>query len=485
MPEPPSLSEHKKSGDTLYTPINFVLKDRLELTEWSHDFLPQYVWIGLIIKRYGRKIGLKLLYEIIVELNEHKLCIAELSAILNLSAEQQREFYNILDSYIEVETLSPLTTILSAHTFPEFFNHYFYPQLSVEGKLKLLDDFLRDTLSFHDELSTDICFVVVWFYVKSGHLHIGPKVDILAEALKNYYTINHEDEEMRLYRPVIRSAAQGLLSLVETREFSHLFWNNLSEITPCNPLIIQYEGTTMRNDYIEDLNKLLEYISVTSKDRILDKKFTVTAGILVYAIRLYTEIVNTNLENSISSRIIFRSILESYINLKYLLLKEDDEPKIFDYFMDYGLGKYKLIMSKLREGKYNIPSESHINPDLMEIYVNENKHESFYNISLGYFEKDTIKSKCTQVGEERLYEIYYEYTTNFSHGFWGAIRESSMLICDNPSHSYHAIPDYSFEQNLKDISYDCMVVLKKLVCLSSQVIELPDFYTKKYQVNNV
>ena len=44
--------------------------------------------------------------------------------------------------------------------------------------------------------------------------------------------------------------------------FSQNFWNTLSQITACNPIIINYnkEGTQMRISYYTDCKKVLEYI---------------------------------------------------------------------------------------------------------------------------------------------------------------------------------------------------------------------------------
>lgn len=81
------------------------------------------------------------------------------------------------------------------------------------------------------------------------------------------------------------------------------------------------------------------------------------------------------------------------------------------------------------------------------------------------------------VRKDALYEIYYEYGTNFSHGFWGAVRESSMLICDNPAHMNHVVPDYYADQQLSSVLADCEMLMKKVFAVLSGYIELPDFYT--------
>ena len=112
----------------------------------------------------------------------------------------------------------------------------------------------------------------------------------------------------------------------------------------------------------------------------------------------------------------------------------------------------------------------------MELLVNEDMDESFVNTSFGYFDHTNISKKFSACGEELLYEMYYEYGTNFTHGFWGAIRESTMLICDNPVHSYHTVPDYYAEQNLRSVEDDCEMLIKKVFHQISEYIDLPDFY---------
>ena len=59
---------------------------------------------------------------------------------------------------------------------------------------------------------------------------------------------------------------------------------------------------------------------------------------------------------------------------------------------------------------------------------------------------------------------------------WGAIRESTMLICDNPVHNYHTVPDYYAEQNLRSVEDDCEMLIKKVFHQISEYIDLPDFY---------
>ena len=200
-------------------------------------------------------------------------------------------------------------------------------------------------------------------------------------------------------------------------------------------------------------------------------------GLTCYIYKIYKEISEKELQNSISGRILFRTMIETYINLKYIMRQEAEVPDAYSRFKAYGLGKYKLIMAKMREGKYDVPAEAQLEKKFMELLVNEDMDEAFVNMSLGYFEKTQISKKFALCDERMLYEIYYEYGTNFTHGFWGAIRESSMLVCDNPTHNYHTVPDFQDKQNLRSVHDDCEMLIRKVFDLISGYIELPEFYT--------
>ncbi len=74
----------------------------------------------------------------------------------------------------------------------------------------------------------------------------------------------------------------------------------------------------------------------------------------------------------------------------------------------------------------------------IEALVNEFKGEEFIDMDTKYFDKQNIRLKAEDVGEKNLYGLYYDYDSSFEHGLWGAIRESSLLKCNNPAHKYHS-----------------------------------------------
>ena len=60
------LSKHVKRGDTFYTPFTDPngMGESLSLSSWSKCWLPEFLWIALIIHEQGRKRAFENLYRI-------------------------------------------------------------------------------------------------------------------------------------------------------------------------------------------------------------------------------------------------------------------------------------------------------------------------------------------------------------------------------------------------------------------------------------
>lgn len=473
------LSKHIKHGDTFYTPLTDPsgLGDRLKLSSWSNCWLPEYYWIGMILHHNGREKGLPVFYNIMKELNKNKIAVPQMSKIFTLKQEEQVLFWEIVTRFVDNSVLAPLAVVFTPDINEFFYDRFFQFSMDIDNCISLLLEVAKKCLNFHDELTTDICFIVDWFYVIKGTLYIANQSDIFVQALANYHKHSHTDEEMRMYRPMIRSTFQAVNSTDGSIDFSGHFWNTLGRISKCKPITIEWGGISSM-EYYKLATDVMEFISVSNEHQKMETKYCVSMRMVCYIYKLYREIVEKKLQNEISGRIIFRTMAETYINLKYLINQETEVPDIFERYKAYGYGKYKLVVAKIREGKFSLPIHSQIDEKYTESMVNEYMDESFINISIGFFDKTNVKTKFSKCGEEELYEIYYEYATNYSHGMWGAIRESSMLLCDNPIHEYHVIPDYLGNQNIRSVLNDCEMILQKAFIVISTFIDLPDFYTE-------
>jgi hypothetical protein len=123
----------------------------------------------------------------------------------------------------------------------------------------------------------------------------------------------------------------------------------------------------------------------------------------------------------------------------------------------------------------------HFVEPIIDTYVNEKVWEEFVDIDLKYFDKQNVRAKSDEVGEKGLYDIMYDYDSGFVHGLWGAVRESSMLVCNNPTHEFHNIPDIHNEQKLPSVINDAENIVLRIIHLLNENYPLPDWYAEKYQ----
>ena len=469
-----SLKDHKliKKRGVIAAPFHRLLQDKMKLSSWSIERMPEYLWLGLILLYYGRGKGFEKAGQILLEISKRipSLQHPKLSMILNLPNCDQKIVYEIIINRINKKVLTPLTVLYRNSSYP-LFNQFFYDsQLSVEMRLDILSKAVKLYYPPQANEATDLRFLALSSLLFSGKLH-GPQE--LSKTFQEYPYTDHKDEKMRIYRPSIRAMEQSSIFIEGNTAFYKKFWRDIGMITSCNPMIIKFgKNKGEFKALISSGQKVLEYVLFSNKEKSLsDDKFNVIIGSTNYALKIFIEIVNNSLGDKILGRHGLRTIIEIYIMLKYLLKKESEKPNIWEEYKLYGIGKYKLILLKAREA--NLDKSSHLIPPIIDALVNEIKWEEFTDIDLKYFDKQGIREKSIEVGEKELYDLYYDYDSNFSHGLWGAIRESTMLPCNKATHMYHSIPDINLNQQLPDVKSDSSKIIKKLFLLLRNNYEFP------------
>ena len=470
------LSDHTFVKGKFITPINAVpLMHELEDEKsWTYGRMPEYIWIGLILKHYGRDEGLKKSYDIILALHKvaPDLNTARLSQIIKLDIDSQKEFYEYLISIGVKEVLAPLTVFLTASKAPVFAEYFYCHEQSVEDRCETIIMTMHNIMDHQSNEATDIRFVALYFNLLSGKTHLLTEQ---AELLSIYPTVNHGDEIMRMARQTVRSHEMMILTFEKTDSvYLQEFWRCVSEMTDCNIYVMEFPKE-QRNitGYMENLYAVFAYLSelfITTDP--LNEKMNVLLGIATYSYKRLKEIYEHKLFNSICGRSCVRVLIEDYIMMKYLVKNEPSHDNIWRDYQLYGMGLYKLVLARHRES--GITEESHFDERYIEALVNEFKGEEFIDMDTKYFDKQNIRLKAEDVGEKNLYGLYYDYDSSFEHGLWGAIRESSLLKCNNPAHKYHCVPDVEDETRLKTVLPDCVMVMNKTVSFLNEIYGIPE-----------
>lgn len=370
------------------------------------------------------------------------------------------------------EALAPLTVFLTATQAPIFAECFCCTEISVEERCNVLTETMRGIMDHQSYESTDIRFVALYFNLLSGKVHLRKEqIDLLVA----YPSSIHSDKIMHTARPTIRSLEMMILTFEKTdSKYLQDFWRCISEMTDCSIYSIEFpEETRDITAYMEDLYKVFIYLSeLFTSASPLDERMNVLLGIATYSYKRLKETYEHNLFNSISGRSCVRVLIEDYIMMKYLVKNETSHENIWRDYQLYGLGQYKLVLARHREQETS--DQTHFDATYIEALVNEFKDEEFIDMDTKYFDKQNIRLKAESVNEKNLFGLYYDYDSAFEHGLWGAIRESSLLKCNNPAHKYHCVPDIEDSNRLKTVLPDCIMVMNKTLNFLNELYGIPE-----------
>lgn len=470
------LSEHTFVKGRFITPLNSLpmMQELEDEKSWTYGRMPEYIWIGLILKYFGREEGLKKSYYIISKIHNvaPDLYTVRLSQILKLDTNIQEEIYEYIISLGVKDAISPLTIFLTGSQAPVFAKYFYSYKQGIEDRCKAIVETMSEIMDHQSNEATDIRFVAVYFNILSGKMHLlKEQVNLLI----SYPASKHIDEIMRMARPTVRSLEMMILTFENTdSEYLKGFWRCVSEMTECDIFVINFpEENRSITAYMESLHEVFVYLSeLLIASNMLDEKMNVLLGIATYSYKRLKEIYRHQLFNSISGRSCVRVLIEDYIMMKYLMKNEAFHENIWHDYQLYGMGLYKLVLARHRES--DCLEESHFDEKYIEALVNEFKGEEFINMDTRYFDKQNIRSKAESVNEKSLFGLYYDYDSSFEHGLWGAIRESSLLKCNNPAHKYHCVPDIEDEIVLKTVLPDCVMIMNKTILFLNELYGIPE-----------
>lgn len=474
------IKDHKVRSGRVISPWNHSLGSTMTFSSWAFSRLPEYIWLCLIHSYYGRDDGLKRTAMILRELStfEKSLDKPKLSKILALPSDNQERIYRTILKRINKKVLAPLTSILRDETHEVFSEYFYVDEMSLQKRLTIIKDTITKYYPHQSNEATDIRYLIIMNLCYQDKIKFSSEVKDTIQALEEYPHTPHEDERMRMYRPLVRASEMAMDEI--NNDFIDKFWNRIAMRTECELFYIDHKKIDVdHNEYMNDVSEVLEYVYRKNIDRIIAEiKSNVYLALVVYAYKVYCEIVKKEMGNSIAARSSIRTMIEIIIMLKYLSKMSIDKPNIWQEYQQYGIGKYKLILLKARET--GVDPDSHMKPELLDLLVNEDIWEEFIDTDLRYFDQMNIRQKSEYVDEKALFDLWYDYDSNYTHGLWGAVREAAMVKCNNSAHKFHAVPDLLLKQNCIDVLPDMTKIMKRIMLLMAEIYTLPEWYLEKY-----
>lgn len=288
-----NISDYIKRKSLLVSPLNAALGDKLQLSSWAKERMPEYLWLGLILLRYGRKAGLEKAGKILFEISRKVETLSQprMSKILSLSDGEQKSIYEIICRNVDKDVLAPLTILYPNRLYPTFNEFFFVSHLLVEDRINTISETIKVFSPHQSDEATDLRFLSLCLLLFSGKFVFMEGLESITAFTEYPYT-DHDDEKMKMYRPTVRSTEGAIRFMEDNSDFSSKFWRDIGMITPCNPFKIDFpKNATDFKEFTADCRKVLEYVLYSNKEKSLSEdKFGVVIGSINYALKIFSEI---------------------------------------------------------------------------------------------------------------------------------------------------------------------------------------------------
>ena len=453
-----SVESHRRTGKTLVPPAISAMGEKLQFTSWMNDRLPEMLWAALIFASTDRSQAFREFERILTFIAEHdrkaKLKSLTISDFAGLDPELRKETVRVITD--NPTTARALATLLMFEGLPakRDWEEYLSPY---DASLTLLMAAVGNCLFHQSPGATDCRWVWVTGLAATRQMGIQPELTDYAERMDNYPYLEPGAPEGGTVRASEQTSAPMLMP---KSEWPKVFWQEAWGKSPCFQLATpnsdaQLQPSTTRQGISDLIESLKRHWNQTHSTTAVDAKHDAIFGIAFYVLRILTEMMGIGISNGILSRVGLRTILEIRINLKYLTDKNDSE--LWQRWREYGAGQAKLSSLKLDDIE---EPPKYLDAERIESIASEDLWEELRTIDLGHWASGDLRRISEETQLKDLYDQYYPWASAYTHGMWGAIRESSFQTCGNPLHRLHRYPE---RYPLKDCLYDTVMLVDEIL----------------------
>ena len=471
-----TIAGHMQQGSKLTPPMAAL--PNIELQSWKDDRLPEMLWAALIVSYFEQPTALRLMARAISYLGEQKKSESEESPVSVGCDVTHTGLSQMEDSFLR-EFLSRLTPdekcravlrpLLLLEDLPA--RDAWIEAVRMQPEPEDWRDLMQAvavTLDHQSQEATDCRYARVRAALLGGRLHMPrEKIDEL---------VAYPNVELRKVRPSIR-ATEGSMGMMFQGSVSHewpsKFWGQCLRDTECwslqvetsNPKLPQVGTTLTRVQEVRQL--LIGHCNQTRSSTAADARHDTAFGVGLYSLNALEDLLRIGTGNTVSARFGLRSLVDNLITLAYLTHKDDLQ--LWKSYRVFGAGQAKLQYLKL-EGDVTQPS--YVDLATLQNLANEDTWEEFLQIELGHWEKSNTRKMSEDAGVKDFYDRFYGWTSTYSHGHWGAIRDTVFDTCGNPLHRLHRIPRTA-PRSLPDVVPDAAACMDKILEIISRCY--PDF----------
>ena len=468
-----TIPEHKRQGKKLIPPLREIFEKDEPGASWLNERLPEMLWAILLVTHLPREYAINVFRQVAKYIEklpkDDQFDDVTHTGLANLSPEHLDDVLSIITAQQEQKEV--LVPLLLLDGLPG--QEAWIKTLNADN---IEDDWspfmvaVERTIDHQTQESTDCRWLKVLCQLVSGKLRIGFE--------------NREDSEQRA-KEILYYPDYGNLSRIESfirateimsssqSEWSAKFWDECLTKTPCllpDANIVKGKlvmGTTAER-LGEVYNLLIEHTHKTRATSGVDARHDTVFGMGLYCLGLLQELLRVGNCYSISARTTLRTIAECNITLAYLAKKDDAE--LWRSYRAYGSGRAKLALLKLNESD---DKPSYVDAQTLERIANEDKWQELVDIDFSHWDKTDLRKMSIEANIKDVYDRFYDWTSTFTHGHWGAIRDAVFDTCHNPLHRLHRIPRQSVRTFPDVVPDTCQLVDKILEIVSQLYPEFP------------
>jgi len=396
-----------------------------------NDELPELLWAALLVTTMPRSEALAKFREIAAIAREYPdACRGLNHSDLALSEKDffDRVVASVLGHALGYIALRPLLLFAKLPGYKRWAQ-----KLDVEpyptdwGKIQKA---ILLTLNHQSQEATDCRWLSPLFLIAVGRLYFSHEQKETAEEILFY----PKKGDMTKVRPIIRAAEGVFRDKIKAKSpWAEDFWRACYANTPClrldSPIKTANEENGISPRELETIGiELDKHFFKTLSSTAVDAKHDACFGFAKYSLNILSELLPHENGRAILGRFALRAVVEAYITFAYLIKKGDAQ--IWSTYRNYGSGQAKLAFLKLEESTTCLPS--YVDKEILEYLSNEDAFQEFISINLGNWDKTDLREMSMFAGCKDIYDIYYAWTSAYSHSNWASLRDSGFETCLNP-----------------------------------------------------
>lgn len=468
-----TLQQHKRIGKTFQPPLAQV--PNLRSSSWYVDRMPELLWTVLIVDSFDREDALAIFRRVADHIfrlpDGSKFSDVTHSGLVCLQEDQLAGFLDsLLVNNAVAQALAPLLLLPGLPGYESWSARL--SSAGVIGDWPPLMSAVANTIDHQSQAATDCRWMRV-LAMMVGRALAFPPGDLGKEI-----ALYPDFGDMRAVRPSIR--ATEISFAPDVGEWSSKFWEHCFASTPCWLMHLETREIEVTRGYTvarlhQVRERLVDHCRSTITTTAPDARHDTVFGLAIYSLAIAEEVLRVGNSWSIVGRTALRTIVECYITLAYLLNK--DSPRIWSAFRVYGAGQAKLAFLKLYQRS---DQPKYVDIETLEQLANEDLWQECLTINIGHWDASSLRALSEVAGAKDIYDKFYTWTSSFTHGHWGAVRDSVFDTCGNPLHRLHRIPRRDSRVQ-PDVIPDIAEVVDHVLALVDRAY--PHFASKLSDVN--